>query len=50
MLVQKEEARANATKIKLLSEAEANKQKLTKEFLQLETIRAIANNTKVRRL
>ena len=48
MLIQKEEAVANATKVKLMAEAEANKFKLTKEFLELETIRAIAQNTKVR--
>jgi len=47
MLIQKEAAMANATKIRLLSEAEANKHKLTKEFLQLEAIRAITNNAKV---
>ena len=47
MLVQKEEAVANATKIKLMAEAEANKYKLTKEYLLLESIRALSNNTKV---
>jgi hypothetical protein len=47
MLIQKEQAMANATKIRLMAEAEANKFKLTREFVQLETMRTIANNSKV---
>ncbi len=46
MLVNREEAKANATKVRLLAESEANKYKLTKEFVQLEAIRAASNNTK----
>ena len=48
MLVLKEWAMANATKIKLLTEADANKYKLTKEYLQLEAIKAMTSNTKVK--
>jgi hypothetical protein len=48
MLILKEEAQANATQVKLMAEAEANKFKLTPEFLHLEAIRAIENSPKVR--
>ena len=47
MMVSKEEAVAKATKIKLLAEAEANKQKLSREFLTLEAIKAVTNNTRM---
>ncbi len=47
MLVQKEEAMANATKIRLMAEAEANRKKLTPEYLQLEAIKVVAKSSKV---
>lgn len=48
MLVEREEAQANATKVKLMAEAMANKYKLTAEFLHLEAVKAITNNTRVK--
>jgi len=47
MLVEKEEAVAKSTKIRLMAEAEANKNKLTREFLQLEAIKALTTNAKL---
>ena len=47
MLVEKEIAMSNATKIRLMAEAEANKMRLTREFLQLEAIKALSNSSKV---
>ena len=43
----KERAQADAELYRALKEAEANKIRLTPEFLQLEAVRALANNTKV---
>ena len=45
ILVQREEAIANATIARLRSESDANKFKLTKEFLHLEAIQALAIRT-----
>ena len=37
---------ANISKFKMLSEAEANKELYTREFIQYNTARHLANNTK----
>jgi len=42
-----EKAFADAGYYKALKEAESNKVKYTKEFLQLELIRSLSNNTKI---
>ena len=47
MVIQKAEANANATKIRILSEADTNKLRLTKNYLKLEAINSIANSSKV---
>eukprot|EP01112_Ceratiomyxa_fruticulosa_P021457 TRINITY_DN755_c0_g1_i3.p1 TRINITY_DN755_c0_g1~~TRINITY_DN755_c0_g1_i3.p1 ORF type:complete len:318 (+),score=76.70 TRINITY_DN755_c0_g1_i3:224-1177(+) len=42
-----EKALADAKYYKIVKEAEANQQILTKEYLQLEMIRSVSNNTKI---
>lgn len=47
MHLAKEKALADANKYKVESEAQANKMKLTPEFLQLSMYQSLAQNTKV---
>ncbi|KAK3251432.1 hypothetical protein CYMTET_39232 [Cymbomonas tetramitiformis] len=47
MYLAKEKASVDANYYRLTKEAEANRAKLTPEFLELEFIKAIANNTKM---
>ncbi|KAJ3697968.1 hypothetical protein LUZ61_001673 [Rhynchospora tenuis] len=47
MFVAREKAQTDANFYRVMKEAEANKLKLTPEFLELKFIEAIANNTKI---
>ncbi|KAH0466022.1 hypothetical protein IEQ34_006125 [Dendrobium chrysotoxum] len=47
MYIAREKSQADANFYRVMKEAEANKPKLTPEFLELKFIEAIANNSKI---